>query len=74
VAVTPDGSKVYVTNYTVNTVLVINTATNTVTATIPVGNNPYGVAVTLDGSKVYVAFISPLSSTVSVISPRRRIR
>jgi len=40
-----------------NTVSVINTATNTVTATIPVGINsfPSGVAVTPNGSKVYVA-------------------
>ena len=32
----------------------IATATNTVVATIPVGNGPVGVAVTPDGSKVYV--------------------
>ena len=38
-----------------NTVSVIDTATNTVTATIPVGAGPLGVAVTPDGSKVYVA-------------------
>jgi YVTN family beta-propeller protein len=36
VAVAPDGSKVYVTNTIDNTVSVIGTATNTVTATIPV--------------------------------------
>ena len=34
---------------------VIATATNTVTATIPVGVGPAGVAVSPDGSKVYVA-------------------
>ncbi len=39
-AVTPDGSKVYVTNEDSNTVSVIATATNTVTATIPVGSFP----------------------------------
>jgi YVTN family beta-propeller protein len=33
----------------------IATATNTVTATIPVGSEPFGVAVTPDGCKVYVA-------------------
>ena len=37
VAVTPDGSKVYVANASSNNVSVIATATNTVTATIPVG-------------------------------------
>ncbi len=40
VAVTPDGSKVYVANENSNTVSVIATATNTVTATIPVGDGP----------------------------------
>ena len=39
VAVSPDGKKVYVTNYVnSNTVSVIDTATNTVTATVTVGN------------------------------------
>ena len=55
VSVSPDGSKVYVTNCSDNTVSVINTATNTVTATITVGSAPYGVSVSPDGSKVYVA-------------------
>ena len=38
-----------------NTVSVINTATNTVSATITVGTNPNGISVSPDGSKVYVA-------------------
>ena len=38
-----------------NTVSVINTATNTVSATITVGIYPLGVSVSPDGSKVYVA-------------------
>ena len=56
VAVSPDGSKVYVTNEDSNSVSVVDTATNTVTATIPitVGIVPDGVAVSPDGSKVYV--------------------
>ena len=40
VAVSPDGSKVYVANSGANSVSVIATASNTVTATIPVGNEP----------------------------------
>ena len=40
VAVTPDGSKVYVANTLSASVSVIATATNTVTATIPVGVQP----------------------------------
>ncbi len=38
-----------------STVSVINTATNTVTDTITVGNHPYGISVSPDGSKLYVA-------------------
>jgi YVTN family beta-propeller protein len=55
----------YITNEHSNNVSVIDTATNTVIATIPVGPSPVGVAVTPDGSKVYVANFS--SNTVSVI-------
>ena len=49
VAVTPDGSKVYVANDASNNVSVIATATNTVTATIPVGIWPvaFGVFIQL---------------------------
>jgi YVTN family beta-propeller protein len=52
VAVTPDGTHVYVANNGSNNVSVIRTATNTVVKTIPVGNNPVGVAITPDGTKV----------------------
>ena len=45
VAVTPDGSKVYVANVDSNSVSVINTAKNTVTATITVGTNPVAFGV-----------------------------
>jgi YVTN family beta-propeller protein len=68
VAVTPDGSKVYVANSLSNTVSAIATATNTVIATIPVGANPFGVAVTPDGSKVYVANAGFGTNTVSAIA------
>jgi len=63
VAVTPDGSHVYVTNFGAATVSVIDTTTNTVVATIPVGVNPSGVAAT--DRNVYVANFG--SNTVSVI-------
>jgi YVTN family beta-propeller protein len=48
VAVSPDGTRAYVTNNSANTVSVIDTATNTVTTNIPVGNSPYGVAIDMD--------------------------
>jgi YVTN family beta-propeller protein len=70
VAVSTDGSKVYVTNRP-NTVSVIDTATNTVTATISVGNGPVGVAVKPDGSKLYVANV--VDNTVSVIDTATNI-
>ena len=55
VAVTPDGTKVYVANYLANNVSVIHRPGNTVVKTIPVGMNPGSVAITPDGTKVYVA-------------------
>ena len=54
VAVTPNGAYAYVTNYGSDTVSVISTATNTVTATITVGSYPLGVAVTPNGAYAYV--------------------
>ena len=48
-----------------NSVSVINTATDTVTTTVPVGDVPFGVAVTPDGAFVYVA--NRNSNSVSVI-------
>jgi YVTN family beta-propeller protein len=65
VTVNSAGTKVYVTNSDKNTVSVISTAANKVTATVNVGSNPYGVEVTLDGKKVYVA--NSDSNTISVI-------
>ncbi len=47
------------------TITVLNTATNTVVATIPVGASPLGVAISPDGSRVYVANV--VSQTISVI-------
>src|SRR5438128_5291975 len=47
-------TRAYVTNESSNTVSVIDTATNTVVATIPVGPVPVGVAITPDGTRAYV--------------------
>jgi len=46
VAITPDGTRVYVPNLGFDTVSVIDTATNTVVATITVGGGPLAVAIT----------------------------
>ena len=48
------------------TVSVIDTATNNVTATVPVGTGPFGVAINPDGKEAYVANI--YSNTTSVIN------
>jgi len=55
VAVTPDGKYVYVTDHGSGNVDVIDTATNSVVATVPVGAAPYDIAITPDGKHAYVA-------------------
>jgi len=66
VAITPDGSLVYVTNLSSNNVSVVETGSNSVIATVPVGNQPYAIAVSTDGSQVYVG--NAADGTISVIS------
>ena len=74
VAVSPDGSSVWVANYSVSfgicsgncTVSRINTSTNAVSATITVGTGPRGIAVSPDGSSVWVA--NQFDNTVSQIN------
>ncbi|WP_406164502.1 protein kinase domain-containing protein [Streptomyces sp. NBC_00996] len=66
VAVSPDGRRVYVTNFSSDSVSVIDTSTNrTVDNPIPVGDSPSGVAVSPDGRRVYVT--NNDSASVSVI-------
>ena len=57
---------IYIPNYDSNNVSVINATTNTITATVNVGNNPFTVAVTPNGTKAYV--LNECSNTVSVIN------
>src|SRR6516165_5944247 len=62
----------YITNLVSADVSVIDTATNTVIATIPVGIGQNGVAVTPDGSKVYVAnvnvpFVSVIDTATNTV-------
>jgi YVTN family beta-propeller protein len=68
VAVSPDGTAVYVADTDTSTgtgqVSVINTKTGAVT-TVPVGSQPFGVAVSNTGADVYVT--NELDGTVSVI-------
>ena len=69
VAVSPDGSSVWVANSgngSGNTISRINTSTNLVTDTITVGSAPVGVAVSPDGSSVWVT--NENDDTVSRVS------
>ncbi len=62
-AVSSDGSRIYVSNYASNTVSVIDTATNKVVSPITVGHGPVGMAV--NGNRLYVA--NRVDDTVKVI-------
>lgn len=53
VAVKPDGSRVYVTNG--NAVTVVNTQSNSVSATIPVDGSPRGIIVSRSGQFAYTS-------------------
>src|SRR5262249_31134555 len=72
---TPTPPRVYVANAGTNSVAVLDTASNTVVATIPVGFQPFGVAVHPSGARVYVTnsgLVGPLGHTVSVIHTAAR--
>src|SRR5260370_26008185 len=56
----------YVTNWSANSVSVINTSNGALVKTIPVGTNPWGVAVNQAGTFAYAPHLS--SNSVSVIS------
>ena len=67
-AVSPDGARVYVTNYYSNNVSVIDTAFKKVFASVETGRSPVGVAVAPNGSKAYVA--NSFSNSVTVIDTK----
>jgi YVTN family beta-propeller protein len=50
-ATTPNGKRLFVANYTDGTVSVIDTRSRQVVGTVPVGGNPWAVAVTTDGDR-----------------------
>lgn len=73
VAVSPDGRLVYVTNWGLNSMSVISTATGTATGSVPVGIHPTGVTGG-PGDRAYVANQGTGGGpgTVSVIDTARR--
>jgi len=74
VAITPDGTRAYVANGEFDNVLVIDTATNTVVATIAgAGPLPWGVAITpTPVSVITVAIDIKPGSDPNSINPRNR--
>jgi len=54
----------YIPNYGSNTVLAVNTITNKIIDTIPVGADPGFVAISPDGKKAYIANISGISLSI----------
>ncbi len=52
IAVDPNGTKIFVTNFFSQNVSVIDTATNKVTSTVKIGTYPLGVAVDSNGKTV----------------------
>ena len=71
IAISPDGSKAYISIHVDNTVTVVDTATNTIEKVIKVSTTAtgaQGIAVSPNGSKVYVANI--VDDTVSVIDTK----
>jgi YVTN family beta-propeller protein len=63
-AVSPDGTRAYFTNLFSGNVTVIETASNTVLASVPSGAGPVGIVLSPDGSTAYVAGQNQNSVTV----------
>lgn len=63
------GPKAYVANFKDNTVSVIDTNSNQVSAVIPVAAGPHGMGILPNGSRVYVS--GDASTSVSVIDTQR---
>lgn len=63
ITISPDGTRVYSTNF--NGFSAIDTATHTILATVATGNIPIGIGVTPDGATGYVG--NNASGTVSVV-------
>lgn len=63
-AVSPDGQRAYMTNYSSGNITVVDTASKKVVTSVPTGPTPVGVTVSPDGSKAYVANSGGNSVTV----------
>jgi YVTN family beta-propeller protein len=66
VRLSPDGKRAYVTNFGDHTLSVVDTITNSVSATVDVARDPEAVAISADGDRVYLGHYWP--GIVTVIS------
>jgi len=64
---TPDGSRLYVANYGSDNVSVINTATNSVIATIPTAPKPQVMALVPESLTIYLTHDTIAVGTITVI-------
>ncbi|MCW2654318.1 MAG: hypothetical protein JWR32_5294 [Mycobacterium sp.] len=71
VAVSPDGAFAYVTNNSANTLSILNTSTNTVAFTVPVGRGPWHVVINPNGARAYIVNIG--AGTLSVVNTVDRV-
>lgn len=69
IAVSPDGSRVYVVNNGAKSVSVIDTTNNIKITDVTVGNSPFNVIVDPDNSRVFVTNV--FDSTLSVIDTKK---
>src|SRR5208337_2244667 len=68
IALSPDGTQIYVTNSTDDTLSVVDAATLKVTRTLPIGFEPADVVTDRTGETLYVS--NRLSGDISVIDVR----
>jgi YVTN family beta-propeller protein len=68
--VSADGKELFVSTGRKNTVAVIDTTKNAVSAIVPVGTRAWGIALSPDGSKLYSA--NGASDDVSVVDVKAR--
>jgi YVTN family beta-propeller protein len=66
IAVSPDGSRLFVANSNSHTVTMLNVATRAFVATNPAGQHPVSLAVSPDGRRLYVANAG--SASISVLN------
>lgn len=66
-AADPVRPRIYGTVPGANTVIVIDTASLTVTSTIPIGSAPQGLSISADGSKLWVANSGSTNSAIGVV-------